>query len=340
MTDYYQLFGVEQPAAGEPGAKEPEVAAPAGGENEPEIAEPVTEEPIGGDLPTEKFLANGEIEEETDQAEDNVEADGTGQDIKLPDEDKQAKTQSKEERARNAARRREREKQQLRENLRREWEAEKEAESKATEDSIIAGLGIINSFTGQRIVSRADFDAYQQQMADERKSKLDKELRKSGMSRETLDELVSASPVLQQAVSEVEAVKNQLQREKATVRSQQQLSDELSKITKLDPTIKTLDDLRNKPYISQMTEMIRKGYQLSDAYRLATEDLRQQQAIANIKQAAINSIGSKEHHQPVAVPAGQALVSVPQDVARYYKIFNPGATPEEIKKHYNANLKR
>ena len=113
MTDYYQLFGVEQPAAGEPGAKEPEVAAPAGGENEPEIAEPVTEEPIGGDLPTEKFLANGEIEEETDQAEDNVEADETGQDIKLPDEDKQAKTQSKEERARNAARRREREKQQL-----------------------------------------------------------------------------------------------------------------------------------------------------------------------------------------------------------------------------------
>lgn len=330
MTDYYQLFGVEQPTAEEPGAKEPEVAEPAeAGVNGPEIAEPA-------DSPTEETA--GEINEQMDQAASGVEENS--QDAELLDEDKQTKTQSKEERARNAARRREREKQQLREDLRREWEAEKAAEEQATEDSIIAGLGIINPYTGAKITNRADFEAYQQQMAEERKSQLDKELRKSGMSRETLDELVSTSPVLRQAVSAVEDVKEQLQREKASVRGQQQLSGELAEIAKLDPSIKTLEDLRGKPYISQMTEMIRKGYRLSDAYRLATENERLQAALAKTKQAAINATAGKDHHQPTTAQAGAALVSVPEDVARYYKLLNPGATAEEIKKHYNANLKR
>ena len=159
MTDYYQLFGVEQPTAEEPGAKEPEVAEPAeAGVNGPEIAEPA-------DSPTEETA--GEINEQMDQAASGVEENS--QDAELLDEDKQTKTQSKEERARNAARRREREKQQLREDWRREWEAEKAAEEQATEDSIIAGLGIINPYTGAKITNRADFDAYQQQMAEERK---------------------------------------------------------------------------------------------------------------------------------------------------------------------------
>lgn len=333
MTDYYQLFGVEQPAAEEPGAKEPEAAEPAAaGVNGPEIAEPA-------ESPAEETA--GEINEQMTQAEaEQTDTEYAGAPPSDNQDQKIKPIQSKEERARNAARRREQEKQQLREELRREWEAEKAAEDQSKEDGIIAGLGIINPYTGAKIEGRADFDAYQQQMEEERKSRLDKELRKSGMSRETFDELVSVSPVLRQAVGEVAAVKDQLQREKARVSGQQRLSGELEEIAKLDPSIKSLDDLRDKPYISQITEMIRNGYRLSDAFRLATEQERMQAALAKTKQAAINAAAGKEHHQPAATQAGAALVSVPEDVVRYYKLLNPNATAEEIKRHYNANLKR
>lgn len=327
MADYYELFGIEKPA----GANEPEIAAPAespAGANEPEVAEPASEGTLLDDVPAT------EITEKETQAENSAEADGASA---TPEDHK---TQSKEERARNAARRREREKQQLREDLRREWEAEKAAETKATEDSIIAGLGMSNPYTGEVIATREDFEQYQRQVAEERDAKLDRELRKSGLQRDTLNELVASSPKLRQAVSAVEEVKAELQQEKAKVSSQQRLSSELEKISQLDPAIKTLDDLREKPYISQMTEMIRKGYSLSDAYRLSTENERLQAALAKTKQSTINNIGGKEHHQPTTAQAGQTLVSVPREIARYYQMFNPGATPEEIKKHYNANLKR
>ena len=84
--------------------------------------------------------------------------------------------------------------------------------------------------------------------------------------------------------------------------------------------------------------MVKRGYSISDAYRLANYDALTQRAAEASRQAAISKAKSKEH-LTATTQRGAGAVSVPDDVKAEYLAFNPDATEAEIQKHYQKYMK-
>ena len=163
------------------------------------------------------------------------------------------------------------------------------------------------------------------------KEKKDTVLEQTGWSDEQLQAFVDELP-------DVKAAKEAKQRYEQA--EQQRVIDaQLAEVAKLDPSIKSLEDLQKQEnYASIYFLVVRKGLSLSDAYKLANFDkISSARASSAAKQAERNAKG-KEHLQPTS-QRGEGSVAVPADVMEMYKALNPKATNAEITAHYNKNLK-
>ena len=88
----------------------------------------------------------------------------------------------------------------------------------------------------------------------------------------------------------------------------------------------------------KLYEMVKKGYSIVDAYKLANYDTLTTKAAAASRQAAVNAVQSKQHLSKTK-PRGDGSVSVPDSVLEEYRVLNPGATKEDIQKHYQRYIK-
>lgn len=113
----------------------------------------------------------------------------------------------------------------------------------------------------------------------------------------------------------------------------------LSEINRLDPSVRSFDDLKKLPTFPEFDRMVRRGYTLSDAFRLANFDrLRQQYALASAQEAR-NSIHSRSHLRASSGHAGDAPAAVPADILAQYRALNPGVSDAEIRKHWERTQK-
>lgn len=193
-------------------------------------------------------------------------------------------------------------------------------------DTAIAQLGITNPYTNSTIRTKAEYDAYIERKRVEQEASIRSA---SGMSDEEFENYKNSLP---EVIAAREALANVEKRE-----SEQRISEELSKINGFDPTVKTLEDIASSPVFHDVLEKTKRGYTLSDAWRLANMDRLSLKTVEKTKQAAINSYNGKNHLTPTT-PRGEGMVDVPADVAAMYRAFNPNATPAEIQRHYNKNL--
>ena len=117
------------------------------------------------------------------------------------------------------------------------------------------------------------------------------------------------------------------------------LNSEIEEISKLDPTIKSLDDLALIPeYEDLMDKAVNRGYSLSDAFRVVAFSRITNKAVVNGKEAAISNINSKNHLKTTS-GKGSDEVHVPNDIMATYKKNFPGMSEEAIIKDYNNFLK-
>ena len=305
--DYAALFGVDK------GEKGQEIAGPAndtdnsveGGE-EQEIAEPAGIDESGEGAEDGKDTGN-----ETEGS-----AGDTG-------------SQSKSERARFAA-------------ARRKAEAERDAAVKAAKedaqrqiDEAVSSLGIENPFTGKPVRTKAEYDQY---VAAVQADKRDKLLKRSGMTEADYKEFVDGLPEVQAA----KAAKAQAEAAAKVASEQaarQKVEEQLSEIRKMDPSVKTLADLAKTENYQKVYEMVAKGYDLADAYKLANFDRVQRSTADSSRQAAMNAAAGKAHMSSTA-SRGVGAVSVPSDVADMYRVFDPDISDAEIQKHYARYAKK
>ncbi len=127
-----------------------------------------------------------------------------------------------------------------------------------------------------------------------------------------------------------------------------ELDRQMAEIAAIDPTVRTLDDLRRMENYPRFRELVRRGNTLADAFRLASLDRRDRAAgsafsprinasgaamAAQAKQAALNQINSKAHLDRTTTRGAGAAV-VPADVAAQYRAINPEATEAEIRAHW------
>lgn len=224
---------------------------------------------------------------------------------------------------------------------RRKAEAERDAAiARAKEDAqkqvdeFFKNSGLMNPYTGHPITTRAEYEAYRERFEADQKAKL---MEKAGITQEEFQAFVQGLPEVRaarQAKAEAEAAARQAREQEAKAR----VDEQLRQIQAIDPTVKELGDLAKLDTYPKLYDMVKRGYSLLDAYRLANYDTLTQRAAEASRKAAINSVQSKQHLKATESRGGGAI-PVPDSVLEEYRVLNPGATKEEIQKHYQSYMK-
>ena len=224
---------------------------------------------------------------------------------------------------------------------RRKAEAERDAAiARAKEDAqkqvdeFFKSSGLVNPYTGQPITTRAEYEAYRERFEADQKAKL---MEKAGITQEEFQAFVQGLPEVRaarQAKAEAEAAARQAREQEAKAR----VDEQLRQIQAIDPTVKELGDLAKLDTYPKLYDMVKRGYSILDAYRLANYDTLTQRAAEASRKAAINSVQSKQHLKATESRGGGAI-PVPDSVLEEYRVLNPGATTEEIQKHYQSYMK-
>lgn len=224
---------------------------------------------------------------------------------------------------------------------RRKAEAERDAaiaqakeDAQKQVDEFFKTSGLMNPYTGQPITTRAEYEAYRERFEADQKAKL---MEKAGITQEEFQAFVQGLPEVRaarQAKAEAEAAARQAREQEAKAR----VDEQLRQIRAIDPTVKELGDLAKLDTYPKLYDMVKRGYSILDAYRLANYDTLTQRDAEASRKAAINSVQSKQHLKATESRGGGAI-PVPDSVLEEYRVLNPGATKEEIQKHYQSYMK-
>ena len=311
----FDAFGIEQPQQQE---------TPA--EQQPE-AEPTEEQPQQEVTPDEE-----------DASEPAAEPEGEAK----PE-------QSVEERRANAARRREKERKEAVDRAVAAEREKAEAEKRDAIDAVYRKLG----YEGE-----AD---YQRKQAEEAAELRERAMRRMGLSKEEGDVLFPPIPAPEpepqthtvgpagQGGEFAPAGQTSQEADEPFQGDYGSLERQLAEISKLDPSIKTLEDLRAKPWCEDMAKALNARQFGTDEGRLlraykvyAQEDIinaRLADARKAGRQEALNQQAGKEHLAPARDRTGAGLPEVPKETLTAYQQLMPGLTYEQYQKEYARTLK-
>lgn len=321
----YEAFGLT-PA--EQGAQVQEIAEPAAdadtGSSATEMQEQPTErvEEQGADAGTgtdDETDADSEDPEEEDEKADDV----TGK-------DKQPLTT--QQRRENAARRRAQEQQAA-------VDAAVQAEqlkSKQLMEQVLALAALKHPVTGAPITTVEEFQEWGKETADAR---MQKDLKAGKLTKEMLDQMISAHPAIQQA-EQIRVQAEQQQAQQKAEAEKTRIAEQIAKIGELNPAVKSLGDILAMETAPAFRQNVEKGMNFYDAYRLANMDAMADSKARRAVQAAQDKSRGKEHLRATGNARGSGAASVPHDQMKLYRMMNPGMTDAQIQAHYNQYLKR
>lgn len=206
--------------------------------------------------------------------------------------------------------------------LKAELEAERQAKTERINEVVqTAFQGYINPYTEKPIETEQDYEDYQAMYRED-------VLQNLGLSTDYIEKMISENPVVRQAQSILEAQNHQ--------RSKIQFDMKLAEISKLDPNIKTLDDLQKMPNIKEFNSYVLKppygkGYDLVDAFRLVNPEHNKKPSQAETKDHLIKAGGQ---------PSSVSEKEIPASELAYWKESFPNETNTQLRARYNRYLKR
>ena len=273
------------------------------GEEVQEAADPATEDTVG------------ENEQESAEPAGESHVEEGAETEQKPSDESSHHVQTDEENARYAA-------------MRRKAEADAEKRMNAELDKSIASLGLTDPYTNKPITNHAEMQAYRQRFVEEQRKEMQE---KAGMSPEDYQRFVDSLPEVQAGKAAQQKVMDLEIRAK--------IDSQMREIQMISPEIKSMEDLSKLDNFDKLYDMVGKGYELADAYKVLNYDRLTAKAAEAAKQQALNSIGGKNHLQPVT-PRGPGAVPVPADVVAEYRALMPEATDAEIQAHYNKYARK
>lgn len=263
---------------------------------------------------------------------ENANSDPSPADAQSSNQDGAHRPQSPEENSRYAAARRQAEAQ--RDQARNELAAERER-SKRLLDESIASLGMVNPYTGAPITDKASLDAYNNAKASEAKSQF---MQSQGLNEQQYQQMINSLPEVQAAMR-AKAESERAAAEYRNMQAKSSIESQLSDLQKLDPDIKSIDDLAKMENYDEFYGYVKKGNTLADAYRLANFSKLMEKNTAAEKQRSLNAAAGKQHMTPVASATPSGLDAVPAETMSYYRMLMPDASDEDIAKEYQSYLK-
>ena len=274
--------------------------------------------------------ANGDGSDDTAEAAgDSASASDTSDDPETNGGQLDTDGQSAEENARYAA-------------IRRKSEAERDkaiaaakADAQSYVNDAIASLGIVSPFTGKLVTTKEELEAYKNARAEDFK-KTFKE--KNNLDDDGYEQFVSQLPEViaaREAKARADAAAKAADKETAN----QRITAEVEAISKLDPDIKTIEDVFKSENYGEVLARVKKGIPLSEAYKIVNFDKLTARSAAAEHQRILNAQAGKSHMTPTTKAHGQALAPVPDDVKASYRLFDPDMSDEDIARDYNKRAK-
>lgn len=185
-----------------------------------------------------------------------------------------------------------------------------------------AYAGQINPYTNQPFRSKADFDAYEQQYQQE-------QLKQAGVTPDMLNQIIMQNPIVQQTAR----MQQQIQMQEG----QRLFEAGLAEISKIDPKIKTIDDLVQMPNHAEFHQLYMQSGNMVAAFKAATyNQMMQKQAEAGA-QMQRNGTLTKNHLTPLKGSVGDNA-NVPTDVLESYRTMFPDWSDDDIAKDYKKRI--
>ena len=277
-------------------------AEPEVGEREQDVAEPATETKAG--------------EREQDVAEP---AETT---------DEGTQEQTPEERHAQAEARRLRQSKERERELREEYEAKFQAQK----DAFYADLKKVNPYTNKPITTEAEYLEY---VAETHRRDREQEFKKAGINPETIEQMINEHPDVKAAKEAAEEAK----RAKARfdkLSEQQAIKAEIEKISRIDPNVKTADDLMHHPQYTEIKQLVSEhNHSIAEAFELATRKTREAKIQARSRDSAAAVQNSKSHM--VATKSSGSMAeeyTIPPETLRAYRKAYPSLSDSELRKKY------
>ena len=152
--------------------------------------------------------------------------------------------------------------------------------------------------------------------------------RRRAEQRDAVDRAVSSA-------LEQERERRKSERDEAAFR--ERIDAELREIHRLDPSIRSPEDLLKMPAAREFYEYVRRGNTFIDAYYLANRERLTAAAAEAARQQTMNAHRSKDHLHPSGNSRGAGAASVPAEEMQMFKLLNPAASEAEIQAYYNRS---
>ena len=215
-------------------------------------------------------------------------------------------------------------------------QARKELEEKF--NSKLESSGLVNPRTQQPLKSFDEFQQWQETFAEEKKREIQEKFEEAGLGRDEVNKLVESHPDVIKAREEkrkLEAAEQKLNEQ----RYKGMVEESIKEIQEFDPTIKSVLDIANSEHGTEVEEMIRKGYKISDAWKIANLDKIKQRTATAAQLETSSKARSKEHLEK-SEQKGKGGISIPSAELAEFKKIMPKATKEQIQKYWEKDQKR
>lgn len=202
--------------------------------------------------------------------------------------------------------------------LKAELEAERQSKSERINEVVqTAFKGYINPYNEKPIETEQDYEDYQKMYREDM-------LQQLGLSTDYIEKMISENPVVKQAQAVLETQNLQ--------RSKMQFDIKLSEISKLDPNIRTIDDLQKMPNIDEFNDyVLNKHYDMVDAFKLVNPETHRKPSQSETKDHLIKLGGQEGTATEKEIPASELAI---------WKDNFPNDKPSELRARYNRALKR
>lgn len=152
-----------------------------------------------------------------------------------------------------------------------------------------------------------------------------------GEVESALNKVIANNPLVKQAQNIIN--------EKEAEASKVAFEKEVEAIKKIDPSIKSFDDVMNADNFAEVDRIYRSGGKsLSEAYKLANFDRLMAADEGKVRQQVINQMSGKDHlnGNKGGVSGG---VTIPAETLKIYKKMMPGKSDAEYQAHYEKYKK-
>ena len=216
--------------------------------------------------------------------------------------------------------------------------AAEQAKAKAEMDEFFLGARLQNTITNAPINSMDDFRTWRR---DYESAEIQSELSEGRLTPEALDRAIAGSPVMQRAQELIRQSEAAAQRQQEA-ELQARVEAELNEIGRLDPSVRSLEDILAMPTGQAFREAVGNGNSFLSAFKLANFDRLRSDAssgaAAAARQQAVTNAGGKDHLTRTSAARGGGSVPVPSGEMAIFRSLMPDATDAEFRDFYNKRV--